>query len=414
MAQHDGFLYVATYKWTVLLPYLPIDKWPPGAAELVRRIGIDRIAREDAGFELWRSPDGVRWDAVTLDGFGNPYNYGARTLLSTPLGLVVGTANPFGPDVARCNGDGWRYGPNPRGGLEIWLGAPAAGHEPVRPPAIRLMNSLSRWPADNHLDSQRGADDLNRRYDEWMYTPLAQEYYGGSDFFNFGYWTAETRDQRQASENLMERLLGFLPKKGNTILDVACGKGATTRHLLKYYEPSRITGINISEKQLAKCRANAPGCRFLVMDATRLRFPDESFDTVICVEAALHFNTREQFVQEAFRVLRPRGHLLMSDILMRPGAESWEPLLHRENYVSDVAQYQSIFRRTGFAPVVIEDATERCAEPYFRHIAAYLRRSLASGALDWPTFSREMTYNLWIMDAMTFYVLVCARKPVRH
>ena len=33
------------------------------------------------------------------------------------------------------------------------------------------------------------------------------------------------------------------------------------------------------------------------MSATDLQFPDNTFDTILCVEAAFHFNTREQFVQ---------------------------------------------------------------------------------------------------------------------
>jgi ubiquinone/menaquinone biosynthesis C-methylase UbiE len=49
------------------------------------------------------------------------------------------------------------------------------------------------------------------------------------------------------------KLLAFVPEKQGTILDVARGKGATTRHLLKYFKPENVTGINISEKQLARC-----------------------------------------------------------------------------------------------------------------------------------------------------------------
>jgi len=57
---------------------------------------------------------------VTTRGFGNPYNYGARTMISTPCGLFVGTANPFGPKVAVQLPARWMYVPNPRGGAEVW------------------------------------------------------------------------------------------------------------------------------------------------------------------------------------------------------------------------------------------------------------------------------------------------------
>jgi hypothetical protein len=45
-----------------------------------------------------------------------------RSLISTPHGLFVGTANPFGPTVARRVGADWIYEPNPAGGLEVWRG----------------------------------------------------------------------------------------------------------------------------------------------------------------------------------------------------------------------------------------------------------------------------------------------------
>ncbi len=44
------------------------------------------------GFQLWSSPDGARWRPVILDGFGDPYATGARTLAATPAGLFLGTS----------------------------------------------------------------------------------------------------------------------------------------------------------------------------------------------------------------------------------------------------------------------------------------------------------------------------------
>ena len=38
---------------------------------------------------------GVNFETVTDDGFGDRYNYGGRSLVSTPYGLYIGTANPF-------------------------------------------------------------------------------------------------------------------------------------------------------------------------------------------------------------------------------------------------------------------------------------------------------------------------------
>ena len=88
--------------------------------------------------------------------------------------------------------------------------------------------------------------------------PLVAEYYGHSDYMNYGYWTGKTENQAEASENLVGKLLAMIPDKKGRILDVACGRGASTRHLLRYYKSSDIVAINISEKQLTRASVLAP------------------------------------------------------------------------------------------------------------------------------------------------------------
>lgn len=126
MCVHDGWLYVGTFCWANLLPYLPTHVWPEDVMVMVRRWGMDRLAYHHGGSELWRTRDGVRWERAVRNGFDNPYNWGIRNMMSTPHGLFVATANPFGPTVAQRRDGTWRYLPNPRGGTEVWLGSHVA------------------------------------------------------------------------------------------------------------------------------------------------------------------------------------------------------------------------------------------------------------------------------------------------
>jgi nucleoside-diphosphate-sugar epimerase len=120
MAVHEGWLYASTFDWSMFLPYA--RRPPPGVKRLMHRFGMEQMLRCGSGFQLWRSQDGRNWVPVTRTGMGNPYNHGGRTLLSTPHGLFLGTANPFGPEVAAKLSTGWIYVPNPSGGAEVWLG----------------------------------------------------------------------------------------------------------------------------------------------------------------------------------------------------------------------------------------------------------------------------------------------------
>lgn len=49
----------------------------------------------EKGFDLLVSNDGVHFDAITRDGFGDYSNHGLRTICSTEYGVFMGTANPY-------------------------------------------------------------------------------------------------------------------------------------------------------------------------------------------------------------------------------------------------------------------------------------------------------------------------------
>jgi hypothetical protein len=125
MAVHRGWLYVGTFDWSVFLPYAQRQRMLVWMQKHVYEFGVENIVKQQGGFDLWKTRDGAHWSPVTLTGFGNPYNYGVRTMVSSPLGLFVGTANPFGPEVPARLAGGWTYVPNPNGGAEVWLGVEA-------------------------------------------------------------------------------------------------------------------------------------------------------------------------------------------------------------------------------------------------------------------------------------------------
>jgi MPBQ/MSBQ methyltransferase len=230
-------------------------------------------------------------------------------------------------------------------------------------------------------------------------------FFEGSDFWNFGYRVHGDESQVEACERLMEELLAFLPEWRGRILDVACGKGATSRYLTRYFDPRQITGINISEEQLERCRLNAPEVRFLKMDAARLDFDDDSFQNVICVEAAAHFETREQFFREALRVLKPGGRLALSDALLALDS----PVQPPENYLASSQEYSELLERAGFRDGRVVDATDPCWTGFSQHLADYLRNSLWDGALGWRMFQRLMAWLRW--SAVEGYVLASGEKP---
>jgi MPBQ/MSBQ methyltransferase len=249
-----------------------------------------------------------------------------------------------------------------------------------------------------------------QRYDDAMYRDDVRSIWGDSDFCNFGYWRPETSDHKQACENLVDALLAFIPDKHGRVLDVACGLGATTRHLANYFPASRIVGINISEKQLGTAKEKTPASGFARMDAVTLAFQDRSFDSVVCVEAAFHFDTRAHFLREAWRVLKPGGWLVLSDILAQRWVSRIRSSVTVRNMSLEPDAYREAYGAAGFGEVRIVDATTESIKRLCRYHRRWAARRLGRSWDVRPVF-RLMLFDAALLAGTRQYLLVAARKP---
>jgi hypothetical protein len=73
-------------------------------SDAIQQFGIlsslDAAYTHQYGTDVYRTEDGVHFTPVTQTGFGDPNNEGTRTLESTPMGLILGTAREkYGAEV---------------------------------------------------------------------------------------------------------------------------------------------------------------------------------------------------------------------------------------------------------------------------------------------------------------------------
>ena len=93
------------------------------------------------------------------------------------------------------------------------------------------------------------------------------------------------------------------------ILEVGGGRGGLTALL---YPGARIVNIDFDRVFGNEAVNRQPGMSFVCGDATRLPFPDASFDAVTMFDVLEHIPDDRTAADEAFRVLRPGGWLLAS------------------------------------------------------------------------------------------------------
>ena len=257
-------------------------------------------------------------------------------------------------------------------------------------------------------------------YEKRFSSSLHEQFFRNSGFSNYGYWSETTENAVDACNRLVDKLLEFIPVKKGNILDVACGQGGTTARLKHYFNPKHIVAINISENQIVKARSNAGKCSFSVMDAARLGFNDSVFNQVICVEAAFHFDTRENFFQESLRVLQPGGYLILTDILIRrlPFIGCRE-IPGPNRMANDWSVYKEILLCTGFEDVVFMEAIDHTWKPFRRNCAQFAADRLLDKKVG---FRRNVLQILefifgvcqgWLLENIYFksYPLIVAKKP---
>jgi SAM-dependent methyltransferase len=111
-------------------------------------------------------------------------------------------------------------------------------------------------------------------------------------------------------EPVMHQIIDAIPS--GDALDAACGTGRYAEYLAG--RGHRVVGVDSSPDMLERARARVPSGGFLLGDLGRLPLPDSSVDLVVSGLALCHVPALAPVMAEFARVLRPAGHLIISDV----------------------------------------------------------------------------------------------------
>lgn len=168
-------------------------------------------------------------------------------------------------------------------------------------------------------------------------------------------------------KSLIKRVFGNAQNR--RVLDIGCGTGEYSNLFKKNY----YIGIDISREYIDHAKKTKNG-KFVVMDATEIKFDNESFDFVL-IAAILHHlddNDTNKVLKEAKRVLKKDGKILiLEDAKIKRLDNSVVRFIQRYDIGAKIRtpdQYRSIFKK------------------YFKHL------------LDWEFINGGCTYYASLME----------------
>jgi ubiquinone/menaquinone biosynthesis C-methylase UbiE len=169
----------------------------------------------------------------------------------------------------------------------------------------------------------------------------------------------------------LDVLADLVPLAGQDIVELGCGGAQLARSLLARHADSRVTGLEVDERQHAKNLADPQaGLEFIAAGAQSIPLPDASFDLALMLKSLHHvpLPLLSQGLGEVARVLRPGGHLYVSEPVYSGAFNEVIRVFNDEGVVRAAAQAALDAERRFETPVRFrdfEDFEQRMMRPTF-------------------------------------------------
>lgn len=145
--------------------------------------------------------------------------------------------------------------------------------------------------------------------------------------------TADYYDKKVSYWDSFEKDM-ILPLLGNLedkkILDIGAGTGRLSERMVK--NGAEVFALDISKEMLDKIRTKK--VKKIIGDAENLDFSDDSFDIIVATFLIVHLKDPTRFFDEVYRVLKPDGKFLLTNINQRkaPAVKTAQGLIEIESY----------------------------------------------------------------------------------
>lgn len=162
-----------------------------------------------------------------------------------------------------------------------------------------------------------------------------------------------------------DQFLRLLPPPGRRTVDIGCGEGRLTRHLLQLGH--RIIGIDVSPSLVLAARSYDPSMDIRIADAAALPLDDASADLAVAFMSLHDIDAMPQAIGEIARILEPGGKLCFAIVHPINSAGTFERSTREAPFVIQ-GDYLRPFR---YADTVVRDGLTMTFHSQHRPLQAY-------------------------------------------
>jgi NAD(P)-dependent dehydrogenase (short-subunit alcohol dehydrogenase family)/2-polyprenyl-3-methyl-5-hydroxy-6-metoxy-1,4-benzoquinol methylase len=179
----------------------------------------------------------------------------------------------------------------------------------------RLISAVwDKWEhlQDNHLPDDAGT--LRR-----IPLEIPQEEAGSQQTYAQTHkgFIGQTEPGTSDRVNLVVKILRG--KRANRLLDIGCGDGRITSCIAETVNVAEVHGVDVAPEAIQLAQSKGIRTAQVNLDQEGLPYPADFFDLVLAMEVLEHVFDPGSLLDEAYRVLVPGGHL----ILTTPNLGSW-------------------------------------------------------------------------------------------
>lgn len=192
------------------------------------------------------------------------------------------------------------------------------------------------------------------------------------EFASANLLTRICKAQELQEECFMEHIKSHYGDAKVRCLDMGCGYGGLLRNMVRKNMIWSAVGVDISGRMIDACRRlskDVPSLTFYRESIMNTSVAQEGIDLCISTDSLLHVGpgNHEAVLREAWRVLRPGGRMIFTDIVGLPSAPPEAKILYERIGLQSFQTIEGYFetaKKLGFGEMSFEDHSENVTVHY--------------------------------------------------